>query len=329
MDFDRFVQDDLAEVEKEIKSIIPREPEGVYDMLGGYIFRGGKRIRPALAMLSFRALGGKDRENALKASALLELFHNFTLIHDDIEDDSRFRRGKPTLHISHGIPIALNSGDALYTVVWNWFLALGMPPERRIRLASISGCAFQRVVEGQGIELDWYKRKKIAVSEEEYFTMVGGKTGALMGASAEAGAYLSGADAQACENFRMFGESLGIAFQIQDDILNVAGEFEKYKKEIGGDITEGKRTLMVIHALAHAGPGEKKRLEEILVSNTRDRKKIGYAISLLSKYDSINYAKLKAREFVEDASAFLSALPQSREKDALRKLADYAINREF
>lgn len=329
MDFGRFVLDDIRDVEGEVREVIPKEPCEVYGMLEDYIFRGGKRIRPALLMLSFRALGGKDRKVALRVAALVELFHNFTLMHDDIEDDSKFRRGKPTLHISHGIPIALNSGDALYTVVWNYILALRLPPETKIRLASILGCSFQRVVEGQGIELGWHRNKKTAVSEQEYFDMVAGKTGALMGASCEAGAYLAGAGPERCEQFREFGESLGVAFQIQDDVLNIVGDFGKYRKEIGGDITEGKRTLMMIHALAHASGPEKRKLGQILLSHTRDRKKIDYASSIFKKYDSINYAKLRAREFVEKASAFLGGLPASGESDELKNLADYVINREL
>lgn len=329
MDFEKFVLEDVAAVEREIRSIIPKEPEEVYCLLSEYVFRGGKRIRPALLMLCFRALGGKDRKSALKSAALLELFHNFSLIHDDIEDDSKFRRGKPALHVLHGIPIALNSGDALYTVVWNRLLGLEMPAEKKNRAASILGCAFQRVVEGQGIELGWYKSRRVEVSEQDYFNMVSGKTGALMGAACEAGAYLADANPQAVEKFRMFGEALGVAFQIQDDILNVTGEFEKYKKEICGDITEGKRTLMLIHAMAHANESERKRVRQILLSNTRDSKKINYAISLFKKYDSINYAKVKARGFVEEASAFLREIPQSKERGELGKLAEYVINREF
>lgn len=329
MDLGGFAQDDLKAVEKEIKGILSCEPRQVYGMLGEYVSRGGKRIRPVLFMLSFRAMGGKDTANALRVAALVELFHNFTLIHDDIEDDSKFRRGKPTLHISHGIPIALNTGDALYTVVWNWILALRLPPETKIRLASILGCAFQRVVEGQGIELGWYRGRKTRVSEQEYFNMVAGKTGALMGASCEAGAYLAGASPERCGQFREFGESLGVAFQIQDDVLNIVGDFGKYRKEIGGDITEGKRTLMVMHSMALASEAEKRKLGQILLSHARDRKKIDYVASIFKKYDSINYAKLRAREFVEKASAFFGELPASRERDELKNLADYVLNREL
>ncbi|MDD5337722.1 MAG: polyprenyl synthetase family protein [Candidatus ainarchaeum sp.] len=329
MEFSGFVNQNIGQVEKEMELILSAGPRSVYGMLGEYIFRGGKRLRPALFMLSFGALGGKGRKNALKAAALIELFHNFTLIHDDIEDDSHFRRGKPTLHISHGIPMAINSGDALYTLVWNRFLALDLAEERKVKLASICGCSFQRVVEGQGVELDWYKTAKTGVSEEDYFEMVLGKTGALMGASCEAGAFLAGADSRTMEKFRLFGESLGMAFQIWDDILNITGDFKKYRKEIGGDITEGKRSLMFIHAMAHATEAEKRKLSSILLSGTRDEKKIGYVVSIFRKYDSINYAGLRALSFVEEAGAFLRALPPSRERDELLGLSRHVIKREF
>lgn len=329
MDFEKFLLDDIAAVEDEMNKILDTEPKQVYGLIKEYIFRGGKRIRPALLMLCFRALKGKDRQSALRAAALIELFHNFTLIHDDIEDDSKFRRGKPTLHLLYGIPIALNSGDALYTLIWNWLISLELPLEKRMKFASILGCAFQRVVEGQGIELDWYKSNKVEVSEDEYFQMVAGKTGALMGASCAAGAYLAGAEPQLVEKFKAFGESIGVAFQIQDDILNVAGDFEKYKKEIGGDITEGKRSLILIHALAHSSEDEKKKLSHVLLSHTRDQKKIEYVMSIFRKYDSINYAKVKALGFLEKASAFLKELRPSKERDSLVKLSDYIINREL
>ncbi len=329
MDFEKFILDDIIKVEKKIKAIIPTTPKGVYGMLEEYLFRGGKRIRPIMLMLAFRALKSNNKQNAINIAALLELYHNFTLIHDDIEDNSKFRRGKPTLHISHGIPIALNSGDALCTLVWNNLLELNFPANKKIKLISIIGRAFQRVVEGQGIELDWYKNRKIDISEKEYFNMISCKTGALMGMTCEIGALLANANSEILKKFRAFGESLGIAFQIQDDILNVVGDFEKYKKEIGGDITEGKRTLMVIHAMAHSNKEEKKKLSQILMSNTQDRKKIKYVISIFKKYNSINYAKIKAHCFVNDTNAFIETLPHSREKNELKKLSDYVLNREF
>ncbi|MBU0586273.1 polyprenyl synthetase family protein [Candidatus Micrarchaeota archaeon] len=329
MDFDQSIISDVKEVEKEMKLLIPKEPKEVYGMLEEYIFRGGKRIRPAMLMLCFRALGGKEKKNAVKAGAIIELFHNFTLMHDDIEDDSQFRRGKPTLHISHGLPIALNSGDALYTNIWNHLLNSLTNHEKTAKLASISGRAFQKVVEGQGIELEWHRTKKVDMSEQDYYTMVGGKTGALMGASCDAGAFLAGADDSTRAKFKNFGESLGIAFQIQDDLLNLVGDFKTYKKEIGGDITEGKRTLMVIHALAHSPESEKKKLIQIINSGTREKKKLDEAISIMEESGSIDYARNKAKQFVKEASSFLEKLPSSKEKESMIGISNYVINRQL
>ena len=329
MDFSSSFSAEIRKVEKEMSAIMPSSPAQVYGMMPEYISRGGKRIRPLMIMLCFNALKGSNADAAYKVAALVELFHNFTLMHDDIEDDSHFRRGKPTLHISHSLPIALNSGDAIYTVIWNRMCSLPLSAEDRIRVASICGSAFQKVVEGQGIELDWYRTGKVDITEREYFEMVGGKTGALMGASCEAGAFLAGAKPEMMKKFREFGEALGIAFQIQDDVLNITGKFETYQKEIGGDVTEGKRTLMLIHTLAKSSPVEKEKIIRIIKSNTRNPEEIQYVISVFGKNGSIAHAKETARVFVERAGAFLEKLPKSRETEGLKKMAAFVTEREL
>ena len=331
MNFSDLVRPELIEVENCIYSMIPKEPSEVYGLLPGFIQRGGKRIRPLLTLLSSMAVGGNQKK-AIKTAALIELFHNFTLIHDDIEDNSQMRRGEPTLNVKYGIPIALNSGDALYTILWKEAAYLDEPPEKVIEIQKMLYSAFLRVVEGQGIELNWYKTGKIDVGEEEYYTMVGGKTGALVAVSCEMGAYLGGADKKTREKFYEFGYNIGVAFQIQDDVLNVTGEFEKYKKEIGGDIREGKRTLMVAKAFEKANSGEKAEIKRILLSNAATQKEISYITSIFNKYGAIDYAKEKAREKVETAKAILISMRESirdsKAKDALMETADFVLNRE-
>lgn len=336
MQLEKFVSEDIEKIESEMRTIISTDPKEVYGLLDEYLFRGGKRIRPMLLMLSFRMMKNfrkdsleNEKTNAIKAAAIIELFHNFTLIHDDLEDNSQFRRGKPTLHILYTLPIAVNSGDALYTLLWEKILKLPVSDNKKIVLSTILAHAFRQVVEGQGIELEWYKSKKIAVTEQEYFDMVLKKTGALIGASAELGAYLAGSDTQTCEKFRMFGNVLGVAFQIQDDILNIVGDFKKYKKEIYGDIREGKRTLMVIHTISCATKDEKKQLFRILLSNTEKKQEIEYVVSLFEKYNSINYAKSKAQEFIKKIAAFLNEFPESKERNMLKQVCEYVINREL
>ncbi len=158
--------------------------------------------------------------------------------------------------------------------------------------------------------------------------MIGGKTSALMGLSCEMGAIMGGATRKEQRAMREFGECVGTAFQIQDDVLNVSGEFEKYKKEIGGDISEGKRTLMVVYCLAHASAQEKERLISILSSHSREPKDISEAISYLNKYGAVGYARTRAASLVSKAKSLLDRLPDSEDKAALLSLADYIVNRE-
>jgi geranylgeranyl pyrophosphate synthase len=318
----------LGEVEDEIRRILRSEPKEVYGLLEEYVFRGGKRMRPALLLMCFNLMKGADRKNVVKIAALIELFHNFTLIHDDIEDGSQFRRGKPTLHISHGIPIALNSGDALYTIVWNSFLALDMEAQRKLAITIAAGKAFQKVVEGQGIELEWHRSGRLDISEGEYNVMARGKTGALVAASCACGALTAGADAALAEKFWELGESIGLAFQIQDDVLNVIGDFEKYSKEIGGDITEGKRSLMYIHAASVLDKKGRERLGKLLCSGTHEQKKIDEAIGIFRETGAIAYAQKCARAHADRAISLLRGLPEGREKALLESFCEYAIKRD-
>ncbi|MDD5172284.1 MAG: polyprenyl synthetase family protein [Candidatus ainarchaeum sp.] len=322
------VKSSLSEIERMMEEDLSKEDPSVYGMLAPFLKRGGKRIRPALCLLSCGAVGGKY-EDALKPAAIIELFHNFTLIHDDIEDDSRFRRGEPTLHVSYGIPIALNSGDALYTLLWNKLVSLDIKPSGLVKLEQLYAASFKRVAEGQGLELAWIKQGRFDVSEEEYVKMIDGKTSALIGLSCEAGGMLGGAGKRARSALRDYGEKIGAAFQIQDDVLNITGDFEKYKKEIGGDISEGKRTLMVVHCLAKADEKDKQRLISILSSHSKEKADIDEAIAILKKHGSIDYARKKAEKLVKDAKKRIGSLKEGDDKANLLAIADYVVNREM
>jgi len=314
---------EVEDIENEMRKIIPRKPPEVYGILEEFIARGGKRVRPVLTLVFTKAYGGSYRE-ALRPAALIETFHNFTLIHDDIEDNSSLRRGKPTLHRMHGVAIALNSGDALYTAVWNEILKLKNEEVKRVL-----GEAFRKVVEGQGKELYWERHKIFDVGEKEYIRMAGGKTGALIGAACEIGAIIAKKGKREREAARFFGESVGLAFQIQDDILNLTGKMEEYKKKIGDDITEGKRTLMVIKALEKAEPKDKRRLVEILSSHTEDEMEINEAIGIIKKYGGIEYARKKAEELVNKGISKLDvSMIESREKRRILDIARYFTTRK-
>ncbi len=328
MDIYPHISSSLSEIEKIMEKDVSDEDPRVYGMLAPFLRRGGKRIRPALCLLACGLCGGR-REDALVPAAIIELFHNFTLIHDDIEDQSQFRRGEPTLHVQHGLAAALNSGDALYTLLWRRLVSLPVKPSRLVAMQLLYAQAFKRVVDGQGIELDWIQKDRFDVTEEEYLSMISGKTSALIGLSCEAGAMIAGAGKRQRSSLRAYGEGIGAAFQIQDDVLNLTGDFQKYKKEIGGDISEGKRTLMVVHFLNNADPQKKGRLMSILRSHTKDQGQIGEAIKMLTEQGSIEYARARAKTLVSEAKSRLKSLPETEDRASLSSLADYVIDREL
>lgn len=317
----------LKQVEDDMQRLLAVERKDVYGMIYPFIKRGGKRVRPLLAAVCCAAVGGNPK-HVIRPAAIIELFHNFTLIHDDIEDNSDFRRGKPTMHITYGIPIALNAGDALYTLVWNKLADLDMPAKQLIELQKLYVTAFKNVVDGQGIELNWYKTDRFDIKQEEYFHMINGKTAALIGLSCEIGAFFGNANSKTRNSLRNFGEKIGAAFQIHDDILNVTGNFEKYQKEIGGDISEGKRSLMIVHLLAHASEQEKKKVITILKSHSKKKQDISSVIELLKNYGSIESATETATRLVNEAKSELDFLKSGNEKKALLSLADFVVERE-
>ncbi len=327
---DETLKEYITKVEESMKRYIPREPKEVYEPLREYLFRGGKRIRP-LFLISYYytiAENPEEEEGLISLSALLELFHNFTLIHDDIEDNSDFRRGKPTLHRMLGVPMALNTGDALYTIVWRGLLNLPLQNGKVVRVMKLMQKAFQQVVEGQGIELSWYLRNKFDVSVEEYYGMVRGKTGALFGCACACAALLAGKEQEEIKEAYIFGEEVGIAFQIQDDILNIAGDFEKYKKEIGGDISEGKRTLLTIGALNNAPDAEAEELISILKEGTKDSSKILRAIEIIRKNKGIEFAQNMANQHIKKVSSHLDQLPDSEWKRRFERLVKFTVSRD-
>ena len=325
--FNKLITKEMQTLELELEHLIPKNPREVYALLPPYIKLGGKRIRPALSILTCLSLNGSVKD-VIKPAAILELFHNFTLIHDDIEDNSLLRRGEPTLHISHGLPIALNSGDALYTALWDALVSLDLDPAVLIRLQKLYVSVFKRVVDGQGIELNWYRDNNFGVSEEDYLFMVRGKTASLIGLSCVIGAFIAKKDEPIQRKMQEFGENLGLAFQIQDDVLNLIGNLEEYKKEIGGDITEGKRTLIVVHAFKHTIKKDKDFLISCLKNHTSNQDDIKRCVKILSDCGSIEYARKKAMSFVELAKKSLDVIPHSPFKDELLKLSDFVVSRK-
>jgi geranylgeranyl diphosphate synthase, type II len=243
-----------------------RESNSLYDLILDYPLRGGKALRPALSIAACLGLGG-HLEAILPTAATLELYHNAFLIHDDIEDESWWRRGKPTLHIAHGVPIAVNVGDAMLSLSLQPLLdnveRVGLGPALRI-LRAIAKMT-RMTVDGQALELEWVRSNTWQLDDVDYLNMVELKTSWYTFITPlQAGAIAAGAGPERMAPLESLGRHLGAAFQITDDLLNLRADPQEYGKEIGGDLWEGKRTLMLLHTLRCAEPNDQARAIAIL-----------------------------------------------------------------
>ncbi|MBM3229092.1 polyprenyl synthetase family protein [Candidatus Parvarchaeota archaeon] len=317
-------------VEAQMLKTIPKnkKPKEVYGLIWDFLGRGGKRFRPMMCLLSCEAVGGEFHK-ALPVAASLELFHNFTLIHDDIEDNSQMRRGKPCLHISYGLPLALNAGDGLFMASWKALFSLDAKPEKIIEIANVLYSSYVSVLEGQAIELNWHANNLWEIKPEDYVHMVSGKSGALIGGACKSGCLVGEGSKNQADKIYKYGVDVGVAFQIQDDILNIVGDEKKYKKEIGGDIVEGKRTLMVLDLLSKCSESQATRMRNTLDSKKASKEDIKLISSLMADYGSLTYAADYARRLVVEAKKNLDCLPKNHATQKLYDMADYLINREF
>ena len=294
--------------------------------------RGGKRWRPFLMLVVYEAISGRDAREVLDFAIIPEVIHNGTLIVDDVEDDSELRRGKPCIHRIYGVDIAINTGNTMYYLPVMVVLRSNKLDERtKLRIYEMYVQEMVRLSFGQAMDIAWHRGIRGAeVTEEQYLQMCAYKTGTLARFAAKLGAILAGAEDWQVESIGRFAEAIGVAFQIQDDILNIAGDPEKYGKEWGGDITEGKRTLMVIYTLRKASEADRERLLQILDMHTRDLKLIREAVGIMERHGAIDYAREVARKLVEEAWSEVDGwLRPSEAKEVLRELARFLIERSY
>lgn len=235
-------------VESAFKNIrfIPAEPSGLYDPAVYALGAGGKQLRPSLLLMTADSFGGeKGVENAIHPALGIETFHNFTLLHDDVMDNSDTRRGRPTVHVRWDVNTAILSGDAMLTLATR---EIAFVPDTYLRrVLDVFNSMALEVYEGQRFDMDFEEMSEI--DEDAYIEMIRRKTGALLGASAEIGAIVGGASGKDCVLMKEFGNMLGIAFQIQDDWLDTFGDAATFGKPIGGDILNDKKTYLWVQAM--------------------------------------------------------------------------------
>ncbi|MGB9959570.1 MAG: polyprenyl synthetase family protein [Candidatus Bathyarchaeales archaeon] len=356
LDIERFLEEKAPIVNRAIEKYIPRifskeavvfkvnPPRYAYNTealnkavaepIWEFLDRGGKRWRPTLFLLICEALG-KNPEDYVDYAIIPEVVHNGTLMIDDIEDASELRRGKPCTYKIYGLDVAVNAGNTMY------YLPLLPLMENREKigvekLARIYEIYVQEMISlslGQAMDIAWHRGMADAdeIDEKAYLQMCAYKTGTLARMAAKIAAVLADASDELVEKLGRFAESIGVAFQIQDDILDLTSEeFAEKKGGRGQDITEGKRTLMVIHALKASNAKDRKRLIEILKMHTQDQKLRDEAIAIMQKCGAIEYAKNFARKIVKESWKDAEALlPESEAREKLNAFAQFLIERKI
>ena len=332
-------------IDREIEKHIPRRgaPQVLFDGCWKYLDYGGKRHRPALIALSCEALNGKI-EDTILAGAALEIAHTFLLIHDDIEDFSETRRGNPCLHVTYGTPHAVNMGDYLLIKVYGT-LVYGEKiwgPEKTIKILKLFSEMFRITGEGQAMEIDQRDKDLSEATMEWYKEMSLRKTGYYSGGTPCAiGALIANGSKEQIEALKNFGFAIGIAFQIQDDILNLTMSEEEvkvapgtegggYGKDFAGDLKEGKRTLILVHAFQNANEEQKDRMCELIGKKSITLEEKKEVIEIMNKIGSMEYAKNYARKMMEGAVKNMKLkIPATEGRKKLESIAQFLIERKF
>ena len=305
------------------KNQFPSHPVTLYDAAEYILKIGGKRVRP-VSVLMGNELFSEIEDDAFHAASAIELFHNFSLIHDDIMDKAPLRRGVPTVHSKFGESTAILSGDVMLVVAYENLNKIH--PAKLHDILSLFSKTAKEVCEGQQLDMDF--EKKAHVSIDEYIEMITLKTSVLLAASLQIGAIIGGSGLGNQQHLYEFGKNLGIAFQIQDDYLDAFGDPDKFGKQVGGDILSNKKTFLLIHALEVADMDTKTKLVELL--NNNDQDKVSQVLQIYKACNIDDWANDLKEKYFEAAMNHLEkiAVIDSR-KSELIKLARFLLQREF
>lgn len=311
------------DINKEILNLDwNREPHGLYEPIEYTLAAGGKRVRPQLAMIASQMFGGKDEE-VLPAALALEVFHNFTLLHDDVMDKADVRRGRPTVHIKWDENTAILSGDQMLIEAYK--LLSGVPEDKLPKVLQLFNKMATEICEGQQYDVDFESQEQVTI--DDYLKMIRLKTSVLLANALQTGAYIAGANEAQQQSLYEFGIYVGLAFQIQDDILDVWGDPATFGKAVGGDISCNKKTFVYLQAIRLLG-GEVMRREmielkewysQILKDNTE---KITAVKEIFEHLGVRATCEKVVEDYTQKALALLNQLPQNTATEQLRQLAN-------
>ena len=313
-----------TDIEKAIASLDwKREPYGLYEPIEYTLASGGKRLRPQLVLTAAEMFGG-DEEKVLPAALAIEVFHNFTLLHDDVMDKAQIRRRRETVHVRWNDNTAILSGDEMMIEAYK--LLSQVPDNLLPKALNLFNKMATEICEGQQYDMEFEGREEVSI--EEYIEMIRLKTSVLLATALQLGAYLSGANEQQQEALYQYGINIGLAFQIQDDLLDVYGDPTTFGKAIGGDICCNKKTYILITALQRADNETRAELEHWLEISNQPKEKIATVTDIYTRTGAREVCEAVMQAYTREALSMLDSLPQNNATEQLRKLADRLVSRK-
>ena len=302
-----------------------REPYGLYEPIAYTMAAGGKRVRPQLAMIACELFGG-NHEQVAPAAMALEVFHNFTLLHDDVMDHALVRRGRPTVHVKWNENTAILSGDQMLIEAYK--LLSGVSAEYLPKMLGLFNKMATEICEGQQYDVDFETMEQVAI--DDYLKMIRLKTAVLLATALQMGAYIAGANDEQQEALYQFGIHVGLAFQIQDDILDVWGDPATFGKAIGGDISCNKKTFVLLTALQMANAEDRLELERWLGKTLEDnQEKIAAVTHIYNRAGVRDACEAVVERYTATALGILDRLPQNSATEQLRQLAEKLHKRKL
>ena len=320
----------MMDVNKAIEQLDwTKDPKGLYEPIAYTLASGGKRLRPTLTMTAADVISDQPstivlQREVLPAALAMEVFHNFTLLHDDVMDHAEVRRGLPTVHVKWNDNTAILSGDQMLIEAYR--LLSDVPADKLPQVLKWFNEMATAICEGQQYDVDFEHSNQVSI--DDYMMMIEKKTSVLIANALRTGAYIAGGDENQCKALYQYGLHIGLAFQIQDDILDVFGDPKTFGKAIGGDICCNKKTFLLLSALETADAESKAELLEWLLSTDRNEEKITAVTNIYTRLGVREIGEAVMEEHTAQALAQLDKLPQNAATESLRELAEKLVTRK-
>ena len=323
--YEKLYDKEQAKINNKLAKLFEKnKPDSLYNPCKYIMNNGGKRLRPLLVLFSKMAVSGNSKD-AYNAALAVEILHNFTLVHDDIMDNSPLRRGRETVHLKYNANAAILAGDNLIGFAYK---ILAMDSDKKCTdIVNSFTNAIIEVCEGQSYDTDFERRKNVSV--DEYLLMIKKKTAALLEACCEIGGLLGNGNKKQIKALKQYGLNIGMAFQFQDDLLDIMGEEKKFGKPIGADLLEGKKTYLFLKAFEKAKGGDKKSLREIIEKKGTSKQKINYYREIYLKLGVIDEAKKEIENYTRKALNSIKKIENEEAKNLFTWLAYSLIKRNY